>query len=59
MNELQVKFKKNYIHYNNKNKIYFCHVCNLKFIKPKLHLKKDYHKHNLDDFNDYVFIVYF
>jgi hypothetical protein len=57
MNIKEVKFKKNYIHYNNKK--YYCHVCNMKFIKPNLHLKKDYHKQNLDDFNDYIFIVYF
>jgi hypothetical protein len=59
MNIKEVKFKKNYIYFNNNTKKYFCHVCNLKFIKPNLHLKKDYHQQNLKDFKDYIFIVYF
>ena len=59
MNIKEVKQKKNYIHFNNNTKNYFCHVCNLKFKKVNLHLKKKYHKQNLKDFIDYVFIIYF
>jgi hypothetical protein len=57
MSELQVKMKKNYINFNGQK--YYCHVCKSTFIKPNLHIKKDYHKQNIQDFNDYEFIVYF
>jgi hypothetical protein len=58
MSDVQTLMKLNYINVDKHNK-YYCSCCNIFFVRLLLHIKKNYHKQNLDDFNDYVFIVYF